>query len=874
MATIYICKCGRRVSKSTNADNTGNRDTENCKGCPYLLPWGPFEFVKSQGFVRNVKGYECRMSKDIEYATRFCGSIDDKCSCYIASLDFDFLTRVSNWIKETYPGGELNGSFFTDDIRAVEYVSNGRYRMSIGCAQNKKGIAAKAALLHQFFDASGARLDMTPEEEKVHILAAIEAGKAKASGKEKDMQVYTNQYGTLFAVREHNGSPALMCKAKESEQWVMSGVLAAVKDDAKTIGELQAVLDKAAQKYNWEPVENVPVENPTNAAEDVQQCAPTASNAPLSQSQSVNADAQQGGGDDSGEPVFTVGKTIPAGTEARRRVKGYAAMRCGEVSVIHVCRQKPESVKIWLNSMMPSEYWVMSKSGDVCGEHVEICPYCEADLKNGEGDVLIVPFGHSENFTPAAPASPVDAGAATQSQSTAEPVSLAADLPDVCQSCQCVTCGNEDCPTPCFQKDDEVQECKKLGPMGDACEYYQPKEDAQCQKENAPSAAAAAATSDGSAARMCEGPDEETRITPAAASGAALESLHAQAVLPQNAPAQDIAADAPSTQAFDYSGLDAETAERLQNLARRAMEAKQRYVLDLMEVVTEAHRELVARCDKQNNQHSENTFRAWCASIGVGKDTAYRLLQVQALMDGSTPEEQEALADAPVKLLYAAAKPSAPAELVQAVKDGDITTHKQFKELEAKLKAEREARVKAQQDLETVERARDAEHEANSALLADEQRRRQAADEARIAAEKKVQQYREIKDAALENVKMEQEKAVNAELRARAAEEDAAEKDKRIRELETGRPQTIEATVVERIRMPEMAEEDAAELTTNLAASVTTVQRSFFMAAAAMAPQVKARCANTLWDTVNELATLLAASANPSYEEEEATPFD
>ena len=71
-----------------------------------------------------------------------------------------------------------------------------------------------------------------------------------------------------------------------------------------------------------------------------------------------------------------------------------------------------------------------------------------------------------------------------------------------------------------------------------------------------------------------------------------------------------------------------------------------------------------------------------------------------------------------------------------------------------------------------------------------------------------------------------------------------------------------------------MAEADAAELTTNLAASVTTVQRSFFMAAAAMAPQVKARCANTLWDTVNELATLLAASANPGYEEEEATPFD
>lgn len=201
--TKYICKCGRVVAKSTSADNTGNRDTENCKGCPYLLPWGPTQWDAARhAMVTDVKGYECRMSKDIEYATRFCGSIDDKCSCYIASLDFDFLTRVSNWIKETYPGGELNGSFFTDDIRAVEYVSNGRYRMSIGCAQNKKGIAAKAALLHQFFDASGARLDMTPEEEKAHVLAAIEAGKAMAQERKENMDYIISKHeatGRLYA---------------------------------------------------------------------------------------------------------------------------------------------------------------------------------------------------------------------------------------------------------------------------------------------------------------------------------------------------------------------------------------------------------------------------------------------------------------------------------------------------------------------------------------------------------------------------------------------------------------------------------------------------------------------------------------------------
>ncbi|WP_291245534.1 hypothetical protein [Fournierella sp.] len=53
-------------------------------------------------------------------------------------------------------------------------------------------------------------------------------------------------------------------------------------------------------------------ESPTDAAEGVQQCAPTASDAPLSQSQSVNADAQQGGGDDSANPTYSAVATAAA----------------------------------------------------------------------------------------------------------------------------------------------------------------------------------------------------------------------------------------------------------------------------------------------------------------------------------------------------------------------------------------------------------------------------------------------------------------------------------------------------------------------------------------------------------------------------------
>lgn len=175
--TTYICKCGRIERKSTNADTTGNRDTADCKGCPYLLPYGKHEYIQDKGYQLKVEGYECRMSKSLEYGSGFGGSVTDKCVCYVASLDFDFLEQISGWIKATYPGGELSGVFDRDNVRAAEYSSNGRCRYSIYCAQNKAGMAAKAALLERFFHPDGSRKDMTPEDEKQKILQDIENGK-------------------------------------------------------------------------------------------------------------------------------------------------------------------------------------------------------------------------------------------------------------------------------------------------------------------------------------------------------------------------------------------------------------------------------------------------------------------------------------------------------------------------------------------------------------------------------------------------------------------------------------------------------------------------------------------------------------------------
>ena len=180
--TTYICKCGRRVKKSTDASTTGNRLSgyapgHECWGCPYAMPYGNYQWDESARTVsRETQGYECRMSKTLTYASEFAGSIKDKCTCRVHSLDFDFLSQVSAWIKDTYPDREIFGAF-SKDIRASDYGFDGRYCLTITCTQNLKGVAAKRELLGQFFTPNGSRKDMTPQQEMEKILADIKKAK-------------------------------------------------------------------------------------------------------------------------------------------------------------------------------------------------------------------------------------------------------------------------------------------------------------------------------------------------------------------------------------------------------------------------------------------------------------------------------------------------------------------------------------------------------------------------------------------------------------------------------------------------------------------------------------------------------------------------
>ena len=175
---------------------------------------------------------------------------------------------------------------------------------------------------------------------------------------------------------------------------------------------------------------------------------------------------------------------------------------------------------------------------------------------------------------------------------------------------------------------------------------------------------------------------------------------------------------------------------------------------DAIAIAHEALCGVVAICDNsKHGNRGDDTFRAWCVSIGITKDTAYRLLQVAALMDHSSPRQQKVLKELSPSLLYAVAKPSAPAELVEKVKNGEVSTNKEYQDLLAQIKAEKE-------------RADAAEAERDKLL---------GAQNRAAWAESHIQDVEAQRDAALADVQGLTEQ--NAKLKERADSAEAREEE-------------------------------------------------------------------------------------------------
>ena len=299
--------------------------------------------------------------------------------------------------------------------------------------------------------------------------------------------------------------------------------------------------------------------------------------------------------------------------------------------------------------------------------------------------------------------------------------------------------------------------------------------------------------------------------------------------------------------AFDYSGLTDQTVENLhfaEDEYRHGKQMAERGLVHMGNAIAAAHDALCGVVQLlDNSKHGnrgDDSFRAWCCSIGITKSTAYNLLQVSALMDGSSPRQRAILEALPPTLLYAVAKPSAPAELVEQVKNGDITTNKQYQEAMAQIKAEKDRAAAAEAREEEARKAAHEYHEkyeeaaAMRATLLDQQgvyiddidglKKQNAklqqsyhdADESRIAANLQRQKAEAERDRAEARAKDAENQLAGSRQVAEAAK---LRGDKLKAENDALKKQPITA-VVDKEEVERQAREMAAEMTADLRAQL------------------------------------------------------
>ena len=122
---------------------------------------------------------------------------------------------------------------------------------------------------------------------------------------------------------------------------------------------------------------------------------------------------------------------------------------------------------------------------------------------------------------------------------------------------------------------------------------------------------------------------------------------------------------------FDVAEVTTEVADKLRKHELTIKGIQSKAIYEIGEELKAAHDELA--------NHNGGIFYAWCESIGIGVGTVKNIMNYHQMVSKNFTN-RTMLEELPKSLVYAAAKPSAPAELTQKVLDGEITTHKQWQE--------------------------------------------------------------------------------------------------------------------------------------------------------------------------------------------------
>lgn len=164
-----------------------------------------------------------------------------------------------------------------------------------------------------------------------------------------------------------------------------------------------------------------------------------------------------------------------------------------------------------------------------------------------------------------------------------------------------------------------------------------------------------------------------------------------------------------SEKAFDYSLVSNEVKEFLNRKENELSGIYTDYSKEVGKVCFEAQQALA-------DYNNEGLFAQWVESVGLKRQRAYEYINIYKYAVRITDNEKlEIFSQQPKSLQVEMSKPSADEKLNNSVFNGDVTTHKKYKELEKKLKQAQSEKEQAKRSeqlvIEQLEREQNKEPE-------------------------------------------------------------------------------------------------------------------------------------------------------------------
>lgn len=187
-----------------------------------------------------------------------------------------------------------------------------------------------------------------------------------------------------------------------------------------------------------------------------------------------------------------------------------------------------------------------------------------------------------------------------------------------------------------------------------------------------------------------------------------------------------------SVDEFQYDSLPQKLSESIIEKENILNGIKHRYAKEVGKVFYEAQQEF-------SDFNNGGLFEKWYTSIGFKKQNVYNYIQIYNEVQQLDGDQLETFEELPKRLQLEISKPSHIPELKEKVLDGDIKTHKEYKELERQLKQRDEQNAQLQSQVEQAQRSESIARKK----LEDEQNREPEVVEKYIEPE----DYQKTKDA-------------------------------------------------------------------------------------------------------------------------------